>query len=390
MVHLPWQTEMSVFRRRFKVWKQEKKQQVVRFPHKKRPVPLSPTVLRFRHPKTFTPQIHMPPRVRKVGRHRLTVTMPLSPSATRKRPSVKRALGRLKVLMIPDVFGWAHDMNARGIQKYSRHKITIRPIAGGRLTPQIINAHDVIFLFSNWCWNHLPGKHAQLQDAIRRKPLIIYCCGSFLRKPSTSSLYAVCTERAARRAKSLGIRNVVIAREGVDTAIFKPTTKKTSPKLRVGWAGNSGAPINRCYLLKKLDYPVKMMSQHGAKYFMPNRSRAPMVKFYNNLDVYVMLMKQGKAHGVNLTVLEAMSCGLPVIATNVCSIRKVVPPSCLVPANPDSRIIKTVNQKLKMFDERKDVLRKVGQRNRRFIVKYRSWKVRVKEWDRLFEKVARQ
>ena len=303
-------------------------------------------------------------------------------------------MNKLKVLLIPDSFGWAFEFSARGVKKYSKHDITIRPFARegdwkGGLTPQIVRSHDVIFLFSRWIWDHLTG---EVRGEAVKKPLILYCCGtSFGKPPECVTAYAVCTERLVKKSKAIGITNPVLLKQSVDTEIFKPTEKPDSVELRVGWAGNPKQPTKRYPLLSQLKYPVKTMTRRDRKFLVKNRSRQPMVDFYNSLDVYVIVSSGwvGKtvAHGVGLTVLEAMACGLPVVSTDNCDVSSVLQPQWLVPIDPGG-CIEEMNKKLTLFDEDRELMRRVGARNLEFIHKERSWKTRVKEWDELFETVS--
>lgn len=296
-------------------------------------------------------------------------------------------MDKLRVLMIPDSWGWAQDFDAMGVQKYSKHHVTICPCYRGGLTTKTIQTHDVVFVFSRWIWNAFSNK---IRLAISRKPFILYCCGEyFCKPPSCVKVYGVCTERLVRQCKVHGIKNVALLMEGVDTEIFKPSKKSPSKQLRVGWAGNPSKKVKRFHLLKHLKYPVTVMTQHAEKYRVNNRTRKPMIKFYAGLDVYVTLKAQGRAHGVGLPLMEAMSYGLPVISTDVIGVSEVLPKAWLVPEKPDKLAIKMTNRKLSMLDLNRDLLKKVGDSNRQLILQNRSWKIRVKDWDTLFEEVIK-
>ena len=99
-------------------------------------------------------------------------------------------------------------------------------------------------------------------------------------------------------------------------------------------------------------------------------------------------MAENGSHGVGRTVLEAMSCGLPVVATNIASTAKAVPKRWLIFEKNVDDIVRRANRKLEILDNDRELLAEVGKANREFVVKNYSWKVIGPEWDRVFEEVA--
>lgn len=293
----------------------------------------------------------------------------------------------MKVLLIPDSYGWAFDFYALGLKRFSKHDITVLPVSPtGTITSELIDDHDVIFCFSRWIWDNLPYG---IRRKACKKPFIMWCCGSYFKDPPLEiDRFALCTERLMKKAENAGMTKTVLLREGVDTINYAPFDKTPSEELRVGWAGNASRPIKRAHLLKQLKYPVKVKSDHDMPTRIQNREPTQMVQFYNSLDVYITLMAQNGAHGVGRTILEAMSCGLPVIATNIISASKAVPEEWLIPSEPDDVAVKAMNEKLHLLDENRDLISKVGASNRKFILENYSWKIISEDWDRLFEEVA--
>jgi len=293
----------------------------------------------------------------------------------------------MRVLLIPDCWGWAYDFYARGVKAYSEHDVTICPgYPKEDLTLDLIDDHDVVFCFSRTIWNAFKP---EIREAVGDKPNAMWCCGlSFTNPPPEIDVYAVCTTRLMRKAVELGIGSPVLLREGVDTDVFTPATKITSDRLRVGWAGNPNMKLKRFYLLQKLKYPVKVMTDHDKKYRVKTRTRKPMVDFYSGLDVYITVTKEAGGHGVGRTVLEAMAMGIPVIATDVHSRREVVQPEWLVSDVSDNAVISEIDRRLTMLDEDRGLLKKVGYQNRSIILEEYSWKTRIDDWDQLFKEVC--
>jgi len=298
---------------------------------------------------------------------------------------------KLKVALVLGRYGWAQDFNARGVEKYSRHD-AIR-MCSKEITPESVVDYDAIFCFTSATYWKIPES---IRTIIKREniPLIIYCCGKLFARKLPSDIdfhYCLCTKRVRKKATRMRlkdkfpIKDIFRLMEGVDTEIFKPRPKEYSSQLRVGWAGNQRRHIKRAWLLKELDYPVKIRGSGVNN--NRDRSREPMVKFYNSLDVYVTLMNQVGA-GVGLTHMEAMSCGLPVIATDVCSVSKIIKKEWLVPYTPEELVVEETNKKLRLLDKNRKLREQVGDENLQYIIENRGWNKVVKGWDAIFEKVV--
>ena len=135
---------------------------------------------------------------------------------------------------------------------------------------------------------------------------------------------------------------------------------------------------------------MKTMTDHAEKFRVKGRKSEPMIRFYNSLDVYLTLMKENGAHGVGRTILEAMSCGLPVVATNICSASKAVSENWIIPSEPDDVAVREANKLLRLLDDDRELLERVGEANRKFIIDNYSWKIIAQDWDRLFERLNKE
>jgi glycosyltransferase involved in cell wall biosynthesis len=194
--------------------------------------------------------------------------------------------------------------------------------------------------------------------------------------------------------------------EGVDTSFFVPfrrdraistwrkcnwrcagekspipsVTKRggTRHSLIVGWAGRLDN-VKRPHLLDQLDFKVNIQSQHGAQYFV-ERSLDHMLRFYNSIDVLVLT---SLSECMPRVVLEACACSIPVVCTDVGSIRMILDSKWIVPVNPESVVIEEMNKRLHLLGD-KDLRDRVGDANRKRVEKTLSWKNLMPFWDTAF------
>jgi teichuronic acid biosynthesis glycosyltransferase TuaC len=103
--------------------------------------------------------------------------------------------------------------------------------------------------------------------------------------------------------------------------------------------------------------------------------------FYNAADFFVLPSKSGE--GLPLVALEAMSCGLPVIATDVGGIREVVIEGFgeIVPPNSPDRLAEKI---LNLADVK---LTKLKQNLRKVMIERHSWDVNVAKLEKIYEEI---
>lgn len=293
---------------------------------------------------------------------------------------------KLNVLRLVDQWGWAYMNIAREQSKYSVHNITYKRLQDMK----IADLHGIDILY-------VPGPnmgYANIRDQIitytrRMYPPCRVICGYAgeheIMYPDADVIVAIsakfypCLKEMYKGRKEI----VVFMPESVDTQYFTPA--ENFPKFfTVGWSGRV-AEVKRCHLLEKLPYLVRRQSDHGTAFFKdPNRSLQPMLDFYHSITTLVLT---SASECMPRVVLEAMACGLPVVATNVGSLKMVMDNTWLVPAFSEEQCLEEMSKKLIYLAKNPEVIEVIGKRNREFIHNYFSWEVNQPLWDTFFWEV---
>ena len=308
----------------------------------------------------------------------------------------------MKIAKVVDQFGWAYYFLDKEQQKYSKHEIVIfkhNQIELDGLDAVYIHGPDISPEALELCHRarhkgvKVIGGHAGPVLNLQPYPYLDLAVGI---SPQT---FEFCKEHYKCPS--------VFLPEGIDTEFFLPM-KRTHPistwvkgkwkcageklpipsiskrnsvrrvNLIVGWAGRRDN-VKRMHLLDKLDYKVEIQSQHGKQFFV-ERTLDSMLRFYNAIDVLVMT---SLSECMPRVVLEACACGIPVVCTDVGSIKMILDTDWIVPVNPEKTVVDEMNKKLHML-ENKDLRKKVGFDNRQRIEKTLSWKVLSPYWDSAF------
>lgn len=298
-----------------------------------------------------------------------------------------------EVLFIVDAFGWAYENIARGIQKYSKYKIDImswgdlRLGYGNGVDPTFLNRYNVVIDMVHACSIKAENWRRVLNDPKRKFKFIVANWGHEffpIEQLRTSDAFIVGDKRICKKFKSLNLAKTYFVPEGIDTEFYKPV-KRPKDRFVVGWVGNPRRPNKRVYLLRRLKYPVKTMSNWGSQFFVKNRDQTEMVNFYNGLDVYVYV--SDLEGGQSTTILEAMASGLPVVSTDSGSeMRKLINGEWLLPINPEEEVIRLMNEKLDKLRDNRKLRLEVGNENRRTIEKH-SWRSIVRKFDSVISEI---
>jgi glycosyltransferase involved in cell wall biosynthesis len=144
------------------------------------------------------------------------------------------------------------------------------------------------------------------------------------------------TADLVQRHHALGERLVMI-RNGVDTELFSPVEKARELPVKILFAGNptqnkgsehltalaQALPdgVMMQYTFGMRDSAVERLDQTERLVAIPRRSHAEMPELYRQADI---LFFPTRREGLSLVVLEAMACGLPIVATHCSSLPELV------------------------------------------------------------------
>jgi glycosyltransferase involved in cell wall biosynthesis len=179
---------------------------------------------------------------------------------------------------------------------------------------------------------------------------------------------------------------VIYLPEFIDTRFFTPNINNN---FIPGWAGGKNKQIKRHYLLDNLKYPVKKQMEHGKEFFNESVTLDKMVQFYHSINCFLL---PSITECQPRVVMEAMACGLPVIACNVGAVPLLIEKDWIIDVNKENeaKVIEDLNNKLDILNNDKELRLKTGQRNREYIHDYFSWDKHQISWDLIFEALKRE
>lgn len=300
----------------------------------------------------------------------------LARSALETGSAIKSIVKKLNIAKIIDQFGWAYYFLDKEQKKYSRHNIIIQ-----KYDQICLNNIDILYI-------HSPDISPETKNILpmlskERKIKTIGAYGAHLPHlyPNIVDVISTISPTIYDYAKKNYIKKpVLFLPEFVDDNFFKPNKVKHSD-FKVGFAGRLTA-VKRPHILDTLKYPVIKRSEWGSEYFVENRPHDSMVDFYNSIDVLVLT---SMSEAMPRVVLEAMACGIPVIATRVGSIPLMIENSWIVDVVPEEETIKQINQKLELLEKNPSLREQIGNSNRKRIEKHLSWRNNINIWDTTFD-----
>ena len=293
---------------------------------------------------------------------------------------------KLKIVRLCDQWNWAYDHITREQAVYSRHEIINLRLMDVKIKD--LEGVDILYIpgpnmGSSWT-NPLI---ANVRNTYPNCRIICGYAGEHeIMYPDADIIVSISAKFFPKLKEMYQARHtpVVFLPESADTEFFVPG--KFPKNFTVGWSGRV-AEVKRCHLLDKLAFPVIRKSDHGTTFFKePGRSLQPMKDFYQSISALVLT---SHSEAMPRVILEAMSCGLPVISTDVGSLRMVMNNMWLVPVHPENVVVNSLNHRLSVLANYPELAKEIGQQNRDFIVKNFSWVANQPIWDDFFNTVAK-
>lgn len=282
----------------------------------------------------------------------------------------------LNVTKLYDKPGWAYDFIAREMARYSQCKIKSQAWNNFDYKYQ-----DIVIISSpNIDYSTTAIKIPKMCREKGIKVIGQYC-GEVDVKYDYADLIVTISPQLYLYAKDK-YKNipVIFLPESVDTNYFQPTDRDIR-RFTPGWAGGALKPIKRAHLFEKLNYPVKIMSEHGKDYFKVGRDQEPMKEFYAMIDCFICM---SETECMPRVILEAMASGLPVVTTDVGGVHLLVPDEYIIPVYPEEEAIKQMNEKLALLKEDAHLRDGLGRINRAWCEKMWSWEANIELWDEVF------
>lgn len=135
---------------------------------------------------------------------------------------------------------------------------------------------------------------------------------------------------------------------------------------------------------KKLKKEVKKLGLEKSFIFLGKVNTQKMKAAYNAMDIFILPSKE---EGCPLTILEAMSCGKPVIGTSVRGIKDIINQDCGFKFKVDD--IKSLTDKVEILKKDKNLREEMGKNAREYAIKNHSVEKVMKKYYSLYKKVIK-
>lgn len=297
----------------------------------------------------------------------------------------------MKVLRCGDQNFWAYYWIAQEHARYSRHEIKY-----AKFDEVNLDGVDLVYIHSPDISNY-HAEHLPMEAKKRGIPVIgAYAGNPYYWSPAEKRTYShadlivtISPQTYAFACFHYTNIPVIFMPESVDTDFFLPVGEHSDDRFVIGWAGGAHKKIKRARLLDRLDFPVLKKDDWKLNRVSQNVNLTldGMREFYSSIDVLIVT---SLSECMPRVVLEAMACGLPVISTDVGSVRMLLSGEWIVPKNPDEAVVLGMNKALGILKNDTEARAWLGASNRNHVAWSFSWHFNARLWDEVFDCVKRK
>lgn len=166
--------------------------------------------------------------------------------------------------------------------------------------------------------------------------------------------------------------NINIIPHGIDTDIFNQWKGKSSKILSISRKPNHISGLEFCKTIAQ-KFPIRIINNDYINF-------EQLISEYQQCQIY---LNTAQWHACPLSLLEAMSCGCPIVSTNTASLDDIVTnnDNALI-ANDENEIVECI----KKLNDDKNLSYQIGLKAREFIIKHYNIKQFISNWNDLLDK----
>jgi len=301
----------------------------------------------------------------------------------------------MKILLLVDKLNWAYHSIAKSLCKYNTDEnisFDVLPIKGGiDVIKKEYKKYDLFYVMGFQTVKKLGflpkektvvGIHScHSWDDRKTSPTnvvypsdeLVSHLNSFLRVNAVS-LYLYTTFRQK------GLKKLHYTPNGVDSNVFIPKEKKDQD-FTIGYSGTKAHDWRKGIT----EFIIPSAEKSKVKVNLAMRSTGShipledMPEFYNTLDAYVCA---SSSEGFSLSVLEAASCGVPIISTRISGCEDLI-------RHGENGLF--VDRSVRDISEKIDIMKDfefrkfMGNNMREDIVDYHCWSKKIDAWINFFK-----
>lgn len=293
-----------------------------------------------------------------------------------------------KVLVVPDVPGWAFDHRAKDMMGMQSDKVQLSLKFLHQVKKEDIEKYDLIYPMAVIMAYQLFKKGYPINKlgagiTSMRQFRFYQNKDKTLKKSFENffnNLHAVNTASDEFVAYFSQFRPVHKTRVGIDHHVFKPLSDPLENKVfTIGWVGSSTDNQLKGFRLVKQALEglnVKIEIRTKKRNFV---TRNDMVAFYQGLDCFIC---SSSSEHLPLPVLEAAACGVPIISTRVGIVPELVKPyenGMIIDREPES-----IRHAVQYLMDHPEKCQHMSHAIRQTILNGWTWEECWKEWEIFF------